>query len=127
MKNPLDLKQYTGDYINKTIFQLAFFCIILLTLYTMNADGWNFKPQKTYSCPYNEYNHSCEIKEGCEGEQVYPECIPTKTILLAPGEKESTGRIKTEADKNYGGSVAVILLAGFVANHVLWLYRRKKL
>ena len=125
MNNPFDLTKYTGDYISKFVFRLAFFSIILLALYTMNADGWNFKPQKTYTCPENIYNQSCFVYEGCEGDKYYPGCVPTQTYLIAPGE--TIGAERTEADKNFAPTVAVLLLAAFVANHVLWLYKRKKL
>ena len=131
MNNPFDLTKYTGNYITKFIFQLCFFSIILLTLYTMNADGWNFKPQKMYTCPENQYNHSCTVYEGCEGYEVDPVwrntsgCVPTRTLFIAPGE--TIGDNRTEADKNFGSTVAVLLLAAVVANHALWLYKRNKL
>lgn len=129
MNNPLDLKRYTKDYISMGVFQLGMFCIIILTLWTMNAEGWNFTPVKTYSCPANQYNHSCIIKEGCEEYGEYSgivNCTPTKTIIVNAGE---TTREKEQSQlaKDFGGITAIILLFSLIINHLIWLYRRNKI
>jgi hypothetical protein len=127
MKNPLDLKQYTGDYINTTVFRTLVFTIILLLLYTFNAAGWDFTPVKTYHCPENQYNQSCIIKEGCEESIEWSNnCTPTKTIILSAGSSTEP-REQVPAVKGFGANLAAMVAAAFVANHVLWLYRRKKL
>lgn len=116
-------KMYPG-YFNKYVFRVAVWCVFALAFYALYSTGFDFSNHLYVTCPSNSvtpcaYNH---YSEGCyEG---VPGCSPEYTITLVPGD--SFGTPPPDIVKNFSSYALLIILAGFVANHIIYKRKNKR-
>lgn len=117
-KSPLDVNDLFPGYFNKWIFRSVIFFMILFTLFVYVENGGQLKfdyiicPEETIKfCEYYPLNYT-----GNPYDQ--------EPILMQPGE--TIGTPPSFFARNYNRICLLMVLFGFLSNHLFYFMRTKK-
>jgi len=118
-KSPLDINILFPGYFYKNVFRGVVVLMILFTIFVYMSNGglkFNYVecPASTETfCEYYQMNYTGDAWE-------------QKPIIMQPGEYIDLGRVPNYWAKNYNKICLLMVLVGFIINHLVYFIKERK-